>query len=62
MLFVWRCSCETNRCQLNKLLFTNTYEFLAIKAPKHQIGLPVMVKNNLLTPAIFALLVSGISQ
>ena len=29
---------------LMKLLFTNTYEFLATKAPKRQIGLPTVVK------------------
>ena len=46
MLFAWRYSCFANKRHLMELLLANTYEFLAIKAPKHQIGFPVMVKTT----------------
>ena len=53
MHFAWVCSWEANMRLLHELLLAYTYEFLATKAPKRQIGLPVVVKNNLLTPILF---------
>ena len=53
MHFAWIRSWEANMRLLHELLLAYTYEFLATKAPKRQIGLPVVVKNNLLTPILF---------
>ena len=46
MHFAWICSWEANMRLLHELLLAYTYEFLATKAPKHQIGLPVVVKTT----------------
>ena len=46
MHFAWIRSWEANMWLLHELLLTHTYEFLATKAPKRQIGLPTVVKTT----------------
>ena len=46
MHFAWIRSWEANKRLFHELLFANTCEFLATKAPKRQIGLPTVVKTT----------------
>ena len=46
MHFAWIRSWEANKQLFHELLFANTCEFLATKAPKRQIGLPIVVKTT----------------
>ena len=61
MHFAWIRSWEANMRLLHELLLAYTYEFLATKAPKRQIGLPIVVKTTC-SPYPFSVLSIGTVQ
>ena len=56
MHFAWIRSWEANMRLLHELLLAHTYGFLATKAPKRQIGLPIVVKTTCSPLPFFSLL------